>query len=116
MAILELINKNKPSDIGVEVSTEQLAEKAVRMRKIFNDILRSIDVIEKCVNDSNYYWLSDSAETVRNLFKEDKADFADVKNNIMLSVENLNQIISLYDSTEKESVMEASNLPSGIID
>lgn len=104
------------AEYSLSVSPQQMSTKAIQIKNICNDILRHFKVIEKCVDNSPYYWEAESSEFLRSIFGEDKEKIQSVENNLKKQIDNLNRIIALYEFSEKESVSDAEMLPSGIID
>lgn len=104
------------SEYSMSVDTDKLNTKAQQLKDICIDILLRIENIKSYVQDSEYYWNSDSATLLRTLFDDDKKEIDSIVISLKKQVDKLELISSNYKSSEESNVEECSALPNSILE
>lgn len=112
MATLNRISKDANE---IRVINHKLLDKATQMRDIYSKISRHLKQIEDEVNNIDNYWDSDNARLLLKLFKQEKVDSGALESVFTSQIDNLNQIIAIYEDAEKSNVAEALTLPNDIL-
>ena len=98
----------------IKVSSEELLKSALEMRGFYDNISRRLKEIENEINNIENYWESDNAQLVLNLFKQEEINSDMLESLFNEQVNDLNQIISLYENVEKSNADIAMTLPNDI--
>ena len=102
-------------DYSVQVSIEQLINKAKEIESIYVDLIYQIKEVEKCISDLPGYWDSESSILLIELFEQDRKDAKNIDFKIRKQIEKLDLIITKYSETEEINQKEMETLPEGII-
>ncbi|MBQ7133475.1 MAG: hypothetical protein IJO20_03170 [Ruminococcus sp.] len=99
----------------IRVSSHKLLHKATQMRGIYSKISRHLKEIETELNNIDSYWESDNARLLLRLFKQEQVDSGVLESVFTSQIDNLNQIIALYEDAEESNITTALTLPNDIL-
>lgn len=99
----------------IKVSSKNLLYKALEMRDIYSNIFSRLKEIENEINSIGNYWKSDNSQLLLFLFKQEDIDSCELESVFNDQINDLNQIISLYEDVEKSNTAISLTLPNDIL-
>lgn len=99
----------------IKVNPDVLRAKASSTEGKIGELKAVFDALETTVNKTKTYWNGEAAESHREFYEKQKPDIETLFKRLAEEVSDLNQMASVYSTTEQEVKEISSELPSDVI-
>lgn len=100
---------------SLTVTPEVLRAKAQSVQGRINELQKAFDAMKTQVNKTQNYWIGEAGDAHRESYRNKEADIAENIKRLREEVSDLNEMASVYASTEQTVAAIAEDLPFDVI-
>ncbi len=86
----------------IQVDTSVMVNKANQVSNAISKMEGTFEELQRIVSGTNGYWIGDAAEHHRRMFYDEKEDISKILNRLKEHPEDLKQMATGYERTEKD--------------